>query len=82
MGEYREISSCSLCGDFQARRAEIRMKTQGGNVLAHTLNGSALAVGRTVAAIIENYHVGDVIMVPDALKQYMRGIETIPLMTE
>lgn len=80
MGEYREISSCSLCTDFQARRAQIRIKKPKTKVLAHTLNGSALAVGRTLAAIIENYRDTDGnISVPDALIPYMRGIKKISL---
>ncbi|AMB99947.1 serine--tRNA ligase [Aerococcus urinaehominis] len=75
---YREISSCSNCGDFQARRAQIRYRDADGNVhLAHTLNGSGLAVGRTVAAILENYQNEDgSITIPEVLVPYMAG-ETV-----
>ncbi len=70
---FREISSVSNCRDFQARRAKIRYKDESGkNRLAHTLNGSSLAVGRTLIAIMENYQNGDgSINIPDALKKYM-----------
>ncbi|NEW63278.1 serine--tRNA ligase [Granulicatella sp. zg-ZJ] len=77
---YREISSCSNCGDFQARRAKIRFRNEetGKVDYAHTLNGSGLAVGRTVAAILENYQNEDgSVTVPKALVQYMGGIEKI-----
>lgn len=76
---YREISSCSNCLDFQARRARIRYRDQKGkSEYAHTLNGSGLAVGRTVAAILENYQQADgSILVPIALIPYMDGIEVI-----
>ena len=74
---YKEISSCSNCGDFQARRAQIRYKDVSefkGTRLAHTLNGSGLAVGRTMAAIIENYQNADgTITIPEALVPYMGG---------
>ncbi|WEG73587.1 serine--tRNA ligase [Vagococcus intermedius] len=75
---YREISSCSNCTDFQARRAKIRYRDQDGKVkLAHTLNGSGLAVGRTVAAILENYQNEDgTVTIPEALRPYMGG-ETV-----
>lgn len=77
--KYREISSCSNCGDFQARRANIRYKSQGEKPkFAHTLNGSGLAVGRTVVAILENYQNEDgSITVPEALIPYMGGIKKI-----
>lgn len=77
--KYREISSCSNCGDFQARRGAIKYKTKDGKTnFAHTLNGSALAVGRTLIAIMENYQNEDgSITVPKALKDYMGGIEKI-----
>ena len=79
--DYKEISSCSNCGDFQARRANIRYKDPEnfkGTRYVHTLNGSGLAVGRTMAAIIENYQQADgSIKVPDALVPYMGGIEYI-----
>ncbi|MFC6315767.1 serine--tRNA ligase [Lapidilactobacillus achengensis] len=77
---YREISSCSNCTDFQARRAQIRYRDADGKVqLVNTLNGSGLAVGRTVAAILENYQNADgSITIPDALVPYMNGVKTIP----
>lgn len=76
---YREISSCSNCGDFQARRASIRFKKQGEKPqFAHTLNGSGLAVGRTVVAIMENYQNEDgSITVPVVLRSYMGGLDKI-----
>jgi seryl-tRNA synthetase len=77
--KYREISSCSNCGDFQARRAGIKYKTKDGkNNFAHTLNGSALAVGRTLVAILENYQNQDgSITIPHILVGYMGGINKI-----
>lgn len=77
--KYREISSCSNCTDFQARRAQIRYRDENGRVhLVHTLNGSGLAVGRTVAAILENYQNEDgSITVPDVLVPYMHGMKKI-----
>ncbi len=78
---YKEISSCSNCWDFQARRANIRYKDPAefkGTRLVHTLNGSGLAVGRTMAAIMENYQNADgSVIVPEALRPYMGGIEVI-----
>jgi seryl-tRNA synthetase len=77
---YREISSCSNCGDFQARRMEARSKKAGdkGGRYVHTLNGSGLAVGRTLVAIMENYQdEGGRIAVPQALQPYMRGVTHI-----
>jgi len=77
---YREISSCSNFTDFQARRAGIRFKRGGGKgtELVHTLNGSGLAVGRTLVAVLENYLQGDgSVAIPEALKPYMGGIESI-----
>lgn len=76
---YREISSCSDCVDFQARRAMIRYRKADGTVdYLHTLNGSGLAVGRTVAAILENYQQADgTVKVPDALVPYMNGMTVI-----
>ena len=73
-GRYVEISSCSNCEDFQARRARIRYRDENGKVqLCHTLNGSGVAVGRTVAAILENYQNADgTVTVPEALRSYMR----------
>ena len=73
-GGYREISSCSDFEDFQARRANIRYKDPSfkGTKLVHTLNGSGLAVGRTMAAIIENYQQPDgTVVVPEVLRKYM-----------
>lgn len=77
--KYREISSCSNCGDFQARRALIRFKAQGGKPqFAHTLNGSGLAVGRCLVAVMENYQNEDgSITVPEALVPYMGGVRSI-----
>ncbi|MFK4967015.1 serine--tRNA ligase [Lactococcus garvieae] len=76
---YREISSCSNCEDFQARRAQIRYRDEDGKVnLLHTLNGSGLAVGRTVAAFLENYQNEDgSVTVPEVLRPYMGGLEVI-----
>jgi seryl-tRNA synthetase len=77
---YREISSCSVCGDFQARRMAARYKTKGGreNRLVHTLNGSGVAVGRALIAVMETYQQADgSIAVPDALQSYMGGIKSI-----
>ena len=77
---YREISSCSNFEDFQARRAEIRIKAKGAKktVLAHTLNGSGLAVGRTMAAILENGQNADgSVTLPAALVPYMDGRERL-----
>ena len=79
-GGFREISSCSNCGDFQARRMNARYRPQGDKStrFVHTLNGSGLAVGRTLVAILENYQQADgSIAVPDALKQYMGGVDRI-----
>jgi seryl-tRNA synthetase len=78
--DYKEISSCSNCEDFQARRANIRYRPAPKEKLqyAHTLNGSGVAVGRTVAAILENYQQEDgSVVVPEVLRPYMGGIKTI-----
>ena len=78
--KYREISSCSNCGDFQARRMQARWRNPetGKPELVHTLNGSGLAVGRTLVAVLENYQQADgTIRVPDVLKPYMGGLEVI-----
>lgn len=79
---YKEISSCSNCWDFQARRANIKYRDPSefkGTRYVHTLNGSGLAVGRCMAAIMENYQNADgSISVPEALQPYMRGLKTIP----
>jgi len=77
---FREISSCSNTESFQARRAQIRFRPDGTGKaqLAHTLNGSGLAVGRTLIAILENYQQADgSVVVPDALRPYMRGLQAI-----
>jgi len=77
---YREISSCSVCGDFQARRMGARCRPAGAKDtrFVHTLNGSGLAVGRTMVAILENYQQADgTILIPDALRPYMGGLERV-----
>lgn len=76
---YREISSCSNCEDFQARRAHIQYRDEKGKLnFVHTLNGSGLAVGRTVAAILENYQNEDgTVTVPEVLRPYMHGVDLI-----
>lgn len=79
-GRYREISSCSNCGDFQARRMDARTKSAGekGTRFVHTLNGSGLAVGRTLVAILENYQdEGGRIAIPQVLQPYMGGVTHI-----
>ena len=81
-GLYREISSCSNCGDFQARRMNAKFKDKVSNEIdfLHTLNGSGLAVGRTMIAILENYQQKDgSIVIPDALLPYMRGLKKIEM---
>jgi seryl-tRNA synthetase len=75
-GRYREISSCSNCEAFQARRAELRYRPAGGGKAdyLHTLNGSGLAVGRTLIAVLENYQEADgTVVVPEALRPYLDG---------
>ena len=76
---YREISSCSVCGDFQARRMNARYRGKDGKpVFVHTLNGSGVAVGRALIAVMETYQQEDgSILVPDALKSYMGGMTKI-----
>jgi len=77
---FREISSCSNFEDFQARRANIRYKTgvKEKSEYVHTLNGSGLAVGRTVVALLENYQQADgSVTIPEALRPYMHGMKTI-----
>jgi seryl-tRNA synthetase len=77
---YREISSCSNCGAFQARRMKARYKVEGekGTQFVHTLNGSGLAVGRTLVAVLENYQQADgSVIVPEVLRPYMGGLEVI-----
>jgi seryl-tRNA synthetase len=79
-GKYREISSCSNFEDFQARRADIRFRRKGkkGTEFVHTLNGSGLAIGRTFAAIIENFQQEDgSVIIPEVLRPYMGGVERI-----
>jgi seryl-tRNA synthetase len=78
---YREISSCSNFDDFQARRASIRFRREGSGKVefVHTLNGSGLAAGRTTVAVMENYQQADGgVLIPEALRPYMRGIDRIP----
>jgi seryl-tRNA synthetase len=78
--KYREVSSCTNFEDFQARRANIRFKRKGkkGTELVHTLNGSGLAAGRTVVAILENFQQADgSVIIPKALRPYMDGVERI-----
>lgn len=77
--KYREISSCSNCEDFQARRAHIQYRDENGKLhFVHTLNGSGLAVGRTVAAILENYQNEDgTVTIPEVLWPYMHGVDKI-----
>ena len=79
-GKYREISSCSNFGDFQSRRMKIRIKQSKENILCHTINGSGLAIGRTLAAILENNQTekGSVI-IPEVLVDYMGGIKELNL---
>ena len=77
---YREISSCSNCGDFQARRMKARYRPAGekGTRFVHTLNGSGLAVGRTLIAVLENYQQADgSVVVPEALRPYMGGLDRL-----
>jgi seryl-tRNA synthetase len=77
---YREISSCSNCEDFQARRAQIRYRKdkKGKPLFVHTLNGSGLAVGRTLVAVLENYQQRDgSVLIPQSLRPYMGGLEKI-----
>ena len=79
-GKYREISSCSICGDFQARRMNARYRPTEGKATkyVHTLNGSGVAVGRALVAVLENYQNQDgSVTVPDVLRRYMGGLETI-----
>jgi seryl-tRNA synthetase len=79
-GRYREISSCSVCGDFQARRMDARFRSPGekGTRFVHTLNGSGVAVGRALIAVIENYQEEDgSVTIPEALRPYMGGLTRI-----
>ena len=80
LDQYREISSCSNCKDFQARRAQIRYRKEPGAKprFVHTLNGSGLAVGRTMVAVLENYQQKDgTVVIPKALRPFMEGLELI-----
>lgn len=82
---YREISSCSVCGDFQARRMNARYRARGSKELrfVHTLNGSGLAVGRTLVAVLENYQQADgTVIIPEALQPYMGGLTRIERLAE
>ena len=78
-GKYREISSCSSCGSFQARRMRARYKNVNQEtILVSTLNGSGLAVGRTLVAILENFQLEDgSIIIPEVLRPYMNNLELI-----
>ena len=79
-GKYREISSCSNCGDFQARRMGLKYRPEGEkkSEFVHTLNGSGVAVGRALLAILENYQQEDgTIIIPEALRPYMGGADVI-----
>ena len=79
-GRYREISSCSNCRDFQARRMKARFRAEGekGTHFVHTLNGSGVAVGRALIAILENFQTADgSVRVPEVLVPYMGGLEVI-----
>jgi seryl-tRNA synthetase len=83
-GKYREISSCSNCEAFQARRSDIRFRRDGGkgSEFCHTLNGSGLAVGRTLIAVLENYQEADgSVVIPGAVRPYMHGLERITAAT-
>jgi seryl-tRNA synthetase len=80
LGRYVEISSCSNFEDFQARRMGLQFRPEAGARAryAHTLNGSGLAIGRTLAAVLENYQQADgAVVVPTALRPYMGGLERI-----
>ncbi|MGI9611925.1 MAG: aminoacyl--tRNA ligase-related protein, partial [Acidimicrobiales bacterium] len=75
---YREVTSCSNYTDFSARRMSTRIKTDSGNVLAHTLNGTATAIGRTLLSIMENHQQPDgTVAVPEVLRPYCGGLELI-----
>jgi seryl-tRNA synthetase len=81
-GKYREISSCSNCEAFQARRLDLRYRPAGGGraEYCHTLNGSGLAVGRTLIAVLENYQEADgSVTIPAVLRPYMGGLERLTL---
>jgi seryl-tRNA synthetase len=79
-GRFREISSCSVCGDFQARRMNARCKAEGAKHtrFVHTLNGSGVATGRALVAVMENYQNPDgSVTIPEALRPYMGGLTRI-----
>lgn len=79
-GQYREISSCSTCTDFQARRMNARYRPEGEKAtrFVHTLNGSGLAVGRTLVAVLENYQQEDgAVAIPDVLQPYLKGLNRL-----
>ena len=81
-GEWLEVSSCSTCSDFQARRTQIRFRSEqtGRNEFVHTLNGSGLGLPRTLIAVLENYQQADgTVVIPPVLKPYLPGVEVIPL---
>jgi seryl-tRNA synthetase len=83
-GRYREISSCSTCTDFQARRMNARYRPEGekGTRFVHTLNGSGLAVGRTLVAVLENYQNEDgSVTIPEAFRPFVHGLDRIEAMT-
>jgi seryl-tRNA synthetase len=78
--QYREISSCSVFGDFQARRANLRYKPADGGKprYLHTMNGSGLAIGRTLAAILENFQTADgAVVIPKVLRPYLGGLDLV-----
>jgi seryl-tRNA synthetase len=80
--EWLEVSSCSTCTDFQARRAQIRFRSEktGRNEFVHTLNGSGLGLPRTLIAVLENYQQADgSVMIPEVLRAYLPGLDVIPL---
>ena len=71
-GRYRELTSCSNCTDYQARRLECRVRYPDGNRPAHTLNGTAAAIGRTLIALVENFQQGDgSVVLPEVLRPYL-----------
>jgi len=84
-GRYREVSSCSNCEDFQARRMNLRAIDENEKkVIPHTLNGSGLAIERVLAAILENYYdeKKDLIVIPNALRPYLNNLQAIKLNEE
>jgi seryl-tRNA synthetase len=78
---YKEIISCSNCSDYQSRRLKIKYREKEGSPtkgFVHTLNSTALATGRTIVAILENYQENDLVFVPKVLRKYMNNIERLP----